>query len=507
MPGLLEMRMVYSTCGTNKTWLEHMVAIQEASFKIYLQPKKERSCLGEKSSSVVISSNFGHKATVTVTMDIRGNHNYVLAENKHSLLSRAFQEVHGQLARQSKARNLVTTSDLVATLQLLSGLSKDMCGTILLNALQVGKLSCGHQICGACFRGAQSTVEKCYLCILNAAELNRSNMRVISAASSDAETLQGLDKDDGKEIERAKENLFCINDGCDFIGSSVELAPHREHCKFRLLSGYDSESLELSVASSMENAANSKRQLTLIGLSKQMDDVTERLNAVTKKLENWQRTNGRENHEGTQKTAEGGYKAKAELFRNGFFEIALTAMITAFIVHWYSVNRDFSVVRENEGIAAQSLASGPRGIAFSFSGIDELIAKARFNKRDMLISKPIRMEQYKVKLGFGGSLSPDGNEVNLWVSAIINKNDDNDWPVGEVLRLALEHPDPERRRSYDFLSDHAGTWKENIRVHKGKLVFRQMQVETTKTTKYLRFSCLLTYEEALAAGGEAIVTS
>lgn len=65
-----------------------------------------------------------------------------------------------------------------------------------------------------------------------------------------------------------------------------------------------------------------------------MDDVTERLNAVTKKLENWQRTNGRENHEGTQKTAEGGYKAKAELFRNGFFEIALTAMITAFIVHW-----------------------------------------------------------------------------------------------------------------------------------------------------------------------------
>lgn len=54
------------------------------------------------------------------------------------------------------------------------------------------------------------------------------------------------------------------------LGSSVELAPHREHCKFRLLSGYDSESLELSVASSMENAANSKRQLTLIGLSKQV---------------------------------------------------------------------------------------------------------------------------------------------------------------------------------------------------------------------------------------------
>lgn len=64
----------------------------------------------------------------------------------------------------------------------------------------------------------------------------------------------------------------------------------------------------------------------------------------------------------------------------------------------YSVNRDFSVVRENEGIAAQSLASGPRGIAFSFSGIDELIAKARFNKRDMLISKPIRMEQYKASI-------------------------------------------------------------------------------------------------------------
>lgn len=36
--------------------------------------------------------------------------------------------------------------------------------------------------------------------------------------------------------------------------------------------------------------------------------------------------------------------------------------------------------------------------------------------------------------------------------------------------------------------------------YRGKLVFRQMQVETTKTTKYLRFSCLLTYEEALAAG-------
>lgn len=44
--------------------------------------------------------------------------------------------------------------------------------------------------------------------------------------SSDAETLQGLDKDDGKEIERAKENLFCINDGCDFIGELDSVILH-----------------------------------------------------------------------------------------------------------------------------------------------------------------------------------------------------------------------------------------------------------------------------------------
>lgn len=35
---------------------------------------------------------------------------------------------------------------------------------------------------------------------------------------------------------------------------------------------------------------------------------------------------------------------------------------------------------------------------------------------------------------------------------------------------------------------------------RGELLFRQIQVESAQNKKYLRFSCVLSYEEALAAG-------
>ncbi|OQR79591.1 hypothetical protein BIW11_05631 [Tropilaelaps mercedesae] len=231
-------------------------------------------------------------------------------------------------------------------------------------------------------------------------------------------------------------------------------------------------------------------------LHEQVEDIWEQLDTINKRLKN--RNPHRPQYDGEPTDGMiGRPMSKAASQRGaGLFEITTTAVIAVLVVYWYHGNQDIStLVRKSEPVAAPK-----RNVAFSFEGIEDLVTKARFNKRDMLLSKQMLMEQYKVKLGIGASLSSSGSEVKLWVSAIVNKDDENDWPIGEVLKLTLNHADPQKKRSYEFLSSHTGTWKESIRVHKATLLFRQIQVDSTKYQKYLRFSCLLNYEEALAAG-------